>query len=315
MFVNAALADARLGLFVYDSIISFNLEWRAVWSRKITGATAIYLALRYVTLANVVTYVITDTVTSCEVLSVGHILPRQYAGSQTSLTYIAQFCTMRFSMSASKYNIGSLTTVLFRDGYYNRLVVGLNAANIVVALLQEVSHTLELPTYRIGTVVLCRFFLNLRHFFSGPDVSNSNMSSHASSFSSFASSIIGNLGKMLEDDPLAPDDDFEGELDGLNDAEDVDGPVELSGSAKAFSDADKAQAQMATMAVFKQKTDEGDTANHELPEATDEGFNQRAIDIVVHMLSFPSIAMYKSSLPRCSCLLLAATQIHNYPHS
>lgn len=85
---------------------------------------------------------------------------------------------------------------------------------------------------------------------------------------------------MLEDDPPAPDDDFEGELDGLNDAEDVDGPVELSGSAKAFSDADKAQARTATTAVFEQKTDEGDTANHELPEATDEGFDQRAIDIV-----------------------------------
>lgn len=90
------------------------------------------------------------------------------------------------------------------------------------------------------------------------------MSSHASAFSSFASRIIGNLGEMLEDDPPAPDDDFE----------------ELSGSAKAFSDADKAQARTATTAVFEQKTDEGDTANHELPEATDEGFDQRAIDIV-----------------------------------
>ncbi|EED81378.1 predicted protein [Postia placenta Mad-698-R] len=350
MFVNAALADARLGLFVYDSVISFNLEWRAVWSRKITGATAIYLALRYVTLANVVTYVITGTVTSCEIM-LNYVGPSAlisnlveigtfcgtylaqavqqsngmwlaafasirvyaidgrrwtkaaivmmlglvpvainiYAGSQTSLTYIAQFCTMRFSMSASKYNMsdpdvqdvrqlmctspeleydvftafpvllitricvlmsnvlvvistwqatcanqtvtalnsrGSLTAVLFRDGtVYFALVVGLNAANIVVALLQEESIDLSAPVELIGTVVLCRFFLNLRHFSSGPDVHNSNMSSHASAFSSFASRIIGNLGEMLEDDPPAPDDDFEGELDGLNDAEDVDGPM------------------------------------------------------------------------------------------
>lgn len=57
----------RLGLFVYDSIISFNLEWHAVWSHKVTGATALYLALRYVTLVNVIVNVISYTALSCEV--------------------------------------------------------------------------------------------------------------------------------------------------------------------------------------------------------------------------------------------------------
>lgn len=55
------------GLFVYDSIISFNLEWRAVWSRKISGATALYLALRHVTLLNLIADIIALTVTSCQV--------------------------------------------------------------------------------------------------------------------------------------------------------------------------------------------------------------------------------------------------------
>ncbi|OSX61478.1 hypothetical protein POSPLADRAFT_1057245 [Postia placenta MAD-698-R-SB12] len=135
------------------------------------------------------------------------------------------------------------------------------------------------PVELISTVVLCRFFLNLRQF-SSPDIIDSDTSSHASSFSSFASRIIGNLGEMLEDYPQAPEDDFEGELDGLNDVEDVDGAVDLDGSAVPSSYADKAQTQMATIAVLEQETYEGGASNHEFPEAPDEGFSQSVIDIV-----------------------------------
>ncbi|KAF9806033.1 hypothetical protein IEO21_08839 [Rhodonia placenta] len=66
LLVNITLADVKLGLFVYDSIVSFDMEWRAVWSRKITGATALYVALRYVTLLNVIMIVIYSSVPSCE---------------------------------------------------------------------------------------------------------------------------------------------------------------------------------------------------------------------------------------------------------
>lgn len=55
------------GLFVYDTIISFNLECRAVWTHKITRATALYLALRYVTLGNVITCLLEFILPSCEV--------------------------------------------------------------------------------------------------------------------------------------------------------------------------------------------------------------------------------------------------------
>lgn len=84
---------------------------------------------------------------------------------------------------------------------------------------------------------------------------------------------------MLEDEPQAPEDDFEGELDRLNDAGDIDGAVDLDDSAQASSDADGAQTQMATMAVLEQETFEGRAANHEFPEAPNEGFSQRVIDI------------------------------------
>lgn len=67
MLVNAALTDTRIGLFVYDSIITFNLECRAIWACKFTGATALYVALRYVSLANVIATVIMYTIPSCEV--------------------------------------------------------------------------------------------------------------------------------------------------------------------------------------------------------------------------------------------------------
>ncbi|EED81632.1 predicted protein [Postia placenta Mad-698-R] len=312
-----------MSLFVYDSIISFNREWQAVWSRKIMGATAIYLALRYVTLVNVIASVVNYIITSCTscgtyiaqaafasirvyaidgrrwtkavivmMLGIVPVAINIYGTSQTIVTYAAQFCINKLSISTSKYNIlllvsricilvsnllvvistwqatcasravtalnsrGSLTAVLFRDGTVHfALVVGLNAANLVFTLLLGVG-------------------------FSNPDANNSSMSSHASSFSSFASRIIGNLGEMLEDDPQAPDDDLEGELDGINDAEDVDGALDLDDSAKHSSDADKAPTQTATMAVLEQETHEGGAANREFPEAQDEGFSQSVIDIV-----------------------------------
>ncbi|EED79436.1 predicted protein [Postia placenta Mad-698-R] len=82
-----------MSLFAYDSILSFNLEWRAVWSRKITGATVLYLALRYVTLMNVIMFVVATTVIPCE----GYFITTQvYIGTACG-TYIAQaaFASLR----------------------------------------------------------------------------------------------------------------------------------------------------------------------------------------------------------------------------
>ncbi|EED81631.1 predicted protein [Postia placenta Mad-698-R] len=337
MRFNAALTDARLGIFVYDSIISFNREWRAVWSCKITGATAIYLALRYVTLADVIMDIINDTVTSCEIgfisglvetgtfcgtylaqaafvsirvyaidgrqwmkativmllglvpvalnivicfaLWKNHSLPqkiilllvtRMCILMSNLLVVISTWQATRASRSVTAWSSrGSLTAVLFRDG-----TVHFACTNTFF------DHSLKSSTPRISTVVLCRFFLNLRQF-SSPDVNDSTMASHTSSFSSFASRIIGNLGEMLEDEPQAPDDnDFEGELDGMKYVEEVDGAVDPDDSAHAISDAYKAQTPTATTAMFELETDKGGAANPGFPEASDEGFEQRVIDIV-----------------------------------
>ncbi|EED83394.1 predicted protein [Postia placenta Mad-698-R] len=355
-WIESYIDIAATGLFVYDFIISFNQEWRAVWSRKIAGATAIYLALRYVTLANVITYVTNFTISSCEaafasirvyaidgrrwmkaatvmMLGLVPVAINIYSGSKTFAYCNTEDLGVEVSISTSKYNIlllvtricvlmsnllvvistwqatrasrlvtawtsrGSLTAVLFRDGTIHfAIVVGLNAADVVVELLLGVG-AIHMTTYNhstaepqklidlsqlmelISTVVLCHFFLNLRQF-SSPDVNNSEMSSHASSFSSFASRIIGNLGEMLEDDPQALDDDFEGELDDLNDTGEVDGSVVFDDNTKAPSDADKAQTRMATAAIFEQETDKRGAADHGFLEAPDEGFDQRVIDVV-----------------------------------
>ncbi|KAF9806034.1 hypothetical protein IEO21_08840 [Rhodonia placenta] len=197
-----------MSLFVYDFMISFNLEWQAVWARKITGATAIYLALRYVTLLNVISNVAYSSMSSCTrcgtylaqaafasirvyaidgrrwtkaaimmVLGLVPIAINIYGVSKTIVTHTAQYCILGYSFSASKNNMlllvsricvlvsnllvvistwqvirasrvvtafnsrGSLTAVLFRDGTVHfALVVGLNAANIVVALLLGVGE-------------------------------------------------------------------------------------------------------------------------------------------------------------------------------
>ncbi|EED81633.1 predicted protein [Postia placenta Mad-698-R] len=277
-----------MSLFVYDSTISFSWEWWAIRSRKITGATALYLALHYVILVNVIVYIIYLTMPSCEsnamrspafasirvyaidgcrwtkatiVMMLGLVpiainicfLSPGYASScqiSWSSSQVSTWQATRTNRSVTAWSSrGSLMTVLFRDGIVHfALVIGLNAADVVAALLLgellDISSTVEflkMSTHRISTVVLCRFFLNLRHFSKSPNINDSTTSSHQSSFSSFASRIIGNLGEMLEDDPQAFDDD----LDFCN-----------------------------------PEADEESAADREAPPATDEGFEQRTIDIV-----------------------------------
>ncbi|KAF9811469.1 hypothetical protein IEO21_06585 [Rhodonia placenta] len=53
-FIENYIEVMAMSLFVYDSIISFDLEWRTVWSRKVTGASALYITLRYVTFITMV---------------------------------------------------------------------------------------------------------------------------------------------------------------------------------------------------------------------------------------------------------------------
>ncbi|EED83341.1 predicted protein [Postia placenta Mad-698-R] len=324
-------------LFVYDSVISFNLEWRAVWSRKITGATALYLALRYVTLLNIIMFVIEFTITSCAGYYISHLV---YISTGCG-TYLAQAafvsirvyaidnrrwtkaaivmmlglvpvainisCNLGFSYSTFENNIlllitricilmlnllvvistwqatranqgvtawssrGSLMAVLFRDGTVHfALVVGLNAANIAVTLLLGAS-TIHATIYNHSAVSV-QEYLDI----SGP----TELSSHASSFSSFASRIIGNLGEMLEGDTQAPNDDFEGDLNGLNDAVEINMARDLDDCEKPPSGTNKAQTGTTTTAVCKQATGEGGTANRELPEAPDEDFHQRVTKFV-----------------------------------
>lgn len=113
------------------------------------------------------------------------------------------------------------------------------------------------------------------------EVNDSTILSRGSSFSSFASRIIGNLGEAIEDDTQAPDDDdFRIELGELNDAGDIDGTVFLDDSANAPSDAHKSQTLTATTAVFEQETDGGGAAERESPESPDECLDQRMMDIV-----------------------------------
>ncbi|KAF9802629.1 hypothetical protein IEO21_09861 [Rhodonia placenta] len=317
-----------MSLFVYDSIISFNLEWHAVWSRKVTGATALYLALRYVTLVNVIVNVISYTELACELMILSGVnyisiyivldVNAQHVGSSGFISelvqigticgiYLAQavfasirvyaidgrrwtkaaivmtlglipfalniFCSVERSLSTNKNNMYVTQFQTSSDCMDQRripdgcaipgwLVVVLNAVVVVAALLLG-RHILKMPIRRISTVVLCRFFLNLRHFSSSPDVNNSTISSHRSSFSSFASRIIGNLGEMLEDEPQPSDDDFKGELDEPNDPGDVDGEVDRT-----------------TTATFEQEIDGGGAASREIPEAPDEIFDQRVMVIV-----------------------------------
>lgn len=344
-----------MSVFVYDSVISFHMEWRAVWARKITGAAAIYVALRYVTLASVIGSVIIDAMQACEGFWISYLFEvgtlcgtylaqaafasirvfaidgRQwrnasvvlilglvpvalniYSSSQEFVYCTTNLLAIEHSFSASKSNKlflatricilmsnllvvistwratranytvaalnskGSLTYMLFRDGTVHfALVLCLNVANITSALstgsLFEFSGSVEL----ISTLILCRFFLNLRHFSRSSDVDESTVPSLGATFARFATRVIGNLGETIEDDPQAFYDDLDCELERHPDAEDMDSAIDLQDGASSPSDA-----QAVTVSISKQEAYEGTAADWEAPAAADESFGRRAIDIV-----------------------------------
>ncbi|OSX61456.1 hypothetical protein POSPLADRAFT_1144526 [Postia placenta MAD-698-R-SB12] len=288
-----------MSIFVYDSIISFNMEWRAVWARRITGAAAIYVALRYVTLASVIASVIIDDMQACEVtfasIRVFAIDGRQwrnasvvmilglvpvalniYGCSQEYVYCTAEILAIERSFSASKSNKESLASMLLRDGTVHFvLVLCLNVANIASALSTESLFDFSISVELISTVILCRFFLNLRHFSSSSDVNESTVPSLGSTFARFATRVIGNMGETLEDDPQAFDDDLDCELERHPGAEEL-------GSANDFQDGANTPSgtRAVTLSVRKREAHEATADDWEAPEAADEGFDRHAIDIV-----------------------------------
>lgn len=127
----------------------------------------------------------------------------------------------------------------------------------------------------ISTVVLCRFFLNLRCFAGSPDRNESTVSSNGSSFSGLSSTIFGNLGEVFEDDPQALDDELDHELDERPGAGQSDSTNCLPNGAKAPS-----TSRMATTAPCRLDTHVKPAADCELLAAPDIGIDPRMTDVV-----------------------------------
>lgn len=98
----------------------------------------------------------------------------------------------------------SLAASLFRDGTIHfALVLALNALDVASYFFTQESFDLTQPVELINTLVLCRFFLDLRRLSSTDDSTGTS----APSFSSFASRVIGDLGGMLDIAFRAPSED------------------------------------------------------------------------------------------------------------
>ncbi|EED81372.1 predicted protein [Postia placenta Mad-698-R] len=263
-----------MSVFVYDSVISFHMEWRAVWARKITGAAAIYVALRYVTLASVIGSVIIDAMQACEaafasirvfaidgrqwrnasvvlILGLVPVALNIYSSSQEFVYCTTNLLAIEHSFSASKSNKLFLATricILMS----NLLVVistwRATRANYTVAALNS-KGSLTYMLFRDGTVHFAQHYKRIID--------------------------RGNLGETIEDDPQAFYDDLDCELERHPDAEDMDSAIDLQDGASSPSDA-----QAVTVSISKQEAYEGTAADWEAPAAADESFGRRAIDIV-----------------------------------
>ncbi|EED83345.1 predicted protein [Postia placenta Mad-698-R] len=274
--------------------MSIDMEWRAVWSHKVTGATALYLALRYVTLANVITTLISFNIPSCELLHLklsasgyelrdiscsGRLLlvTRICILISNLLVVVSTWQAARSNRRVGAWNSeGSLIAVLFRGGTIHfALVVVLNAADIANRLLTSANVDISSPVEDISTIVLCRFFLNLRLFSGSPDTNDSAVSSNGSLFSGLSSTIFGNLGDMFENDPQALDDELDHELDERPRAGDLDCTNCPPDNTKTPS-----TSQMATTSTCRLGTHDKPAADCEPLAAPDVGIDQCTIDIV-----------------------------------
>ncbi|EED86082.1 predicted protein [Postia placenta Mad-698-R] len=231
---------SRMGLFLYDYVINFNQEHHVVWSCRVTGGVAVFVALRYATLAAYIVeiiYISTQCATyfaqaafaairvyaiqrgrwplSVVVMALGlvPVATNIYAVSQVKLVDAFQYCLLDSAISINNQHIwmdpytsgGQSTRSIPSSNLmpHYRIISALNAANIVTNLLEGTGIDITMPVEIFSTVLLCRFYLNLRRVADKDDPVGPAASISSTTFSS---RITGNMGEMLEFGSYLPDD-------------------------------------------------------------------------------------------------------------
>ncbi|EED81368.1 predicted protein [Postia placenta Mad-698-R] len=303
-----------ISLFVYDTIISFNLECRAVWTHKITRATALYLALRYVTLGNVITCLLEFILPSCEIGTLcGTYLAqaafasiRVYAidGRQWTKAIIAMmlglvpvainiifWCSFvpGSQYDASKafmYSTAEVCNIHYPFSTFKsdalflvtRICVLISNLLVVVSTWQAAHHNRRVGAWNSrGSLIAVLFRDGTIHFALVVVLNAANIASGllTSLSNRLSSTIFGNLGEMFEVDPQALDDELDHELDERPGAGQSDSTNYLPNGAKAPS-----TSRMTTTASCRLDTYEKPAADCELLAAPDVGIDPRMTDIV-----------------------------------
>ncbi|KAF9811479.1 hypothetical protein IEO21_06595 [Rhodonia placenta] len=209
-------ADSSEGLLFYDTAIAFSQEYQVVWSRRVTGASAIYIALRYSNMMSAVVTLAELATPSCASL---YILNLVLIGA-VCLVYLSQsaFAAIRvYAIQGGAWataavvmalglvpvatNIYGASQTMPADTLLSCWSSKTSATESNKRIGSDIPHILALQRW-ISSVILCRFFLNLRQ------AANSNddlMTSSDRTFSGITSRIIGNMGEMLEEDSLESD--------------------------------------------------------------------------------------------------------------
>ncbi|EED83429.1 predicted protein [Postia placenta Mad-698-R] len=213
-------ADSSEGLLFYDTAIAFSQEYQVVWSRGVTGASAIYIALRYSNLTTAVMTLALLAVPSCAVvyLKVGVYgrfmlcvpftisiwLPRSRQWIQYCLAEARRSLLPRIEKMIQQCERNEFTYVL----------------------------AIDISALRISSVVLCRFFLNLRQAANSHDATDVHSSR---TFSGTTSRIVGDMGEMLQECPCEEstpvDEYYDIEVENLDARTIPDGDDEVDGSA------------------------------------------------------------------------------------
>lgn len=286
---SAAVMDyywiAVSGLLLFDCLISLGQEVHVVWGRKLTGASILYLLLRYSAVLNAIVVIVALSNSACQkgqydfqmvqaalclvmtiaqtTLSAFHVYAIQGGRWEVALlvmtiglvpvatniwglyeqkpTIVFGFCTTYWSAAIhidtffiitrsatlaanalvllatwkATYGIKrlaerakvkvSISTLLFRDGTIQfTILLALNSLVMTLFLINN-NHDITGSIDMFMSLLLCRFFLNLRQVhLSESSVVSMNRSSRSTP--SFVSRVVGNLGAPLND-PFTPDAD------------------------------------------------------------------------------------------------------------
>ncbi|TCD60743.1 hypothetical protein EIP91_009611 [Steccherinum ochraceum] len=206
---------AALAFLVYDHILTLPGEVKLVWGRKFTGATALFMLIRYTTLVSKVALLVTAFAWPNQtdkpdffVITVSILIHSSAIASDTLVIVLTWVKTFGLRRVAARLHLrGSLSSILLRDGtVYFAIILALNAVQLATEESNVIWNPVPIFIDVFTTILISRFILNLRQVFDHSQNPNQDLSTFNSNGTFTVPRFVGNLGAELEHSVSSPHD-------------------------------------------------------------------------------------------------------------